>query len=67
MKLYRIKHKPTGLYVSKSSGYGSFVRLSKRGKIYKMTGPIEKWVCIKYCHEINSHEELEWEEIKVKE
>ena len=65
MKIYRIKHKPTGLYVSKSTGYGSFVRLTNRGKLYKNKGPIEKWINIQFCNEINNHDELEWEEYEL--
>lgn len=32
MEIYRIKHKPTGLYVTPNKGHGN---LTKKGEIYK--------------------------------
>lgn len=39
MKVYKIKHKPTGLFFTPSKGYGN---LSVKGKIYDRV-PNEKW------------------------
>lgn len=36
MELYKLKHKPTGLYYQPVKGkYGSVTNLSKKGKIYQ--------------------------------
>ena len=40
MKVYKIKHKPTGLYFTPSRGHGN---LSTKGKVYSMK-PRLKWV-----------------------
>jgi hypothetical protein len=40
MKVYRLKHKPTGLFYTPSKGNGN---LSKRGKLYADTKPQIKW------------------------
>lgn len=38
MKVYRLKHKPTGLYYQPVRGkYGNQTNLSKRGKVYQTT------------------------------
>lgn len=41
IKLYRLKHKPTGLYFTPSKGNGN---LSKKGKIYINRIPSLDWV-----------------------
>jgi len=41
MKVYKIKHKPTGLYFTPSKGHGN---LSTKGKIYSMRPQIHHWL-----------------------
>lgn len=41
MKLYKLKHLPTGLYFTPSKGYGN---LSTTGKVYINRVPDLKWV-----------------------
>jgi hypothetical protein len=40
MKVYKIKHKPTGLFFTPSKGYGN---LSVKGKVYE-SRPSMKWI-----------------------
>jgi hypothetical protein len=42
-KLYKIQHKPTGLFY-KPSKYGSKNNLSKNGKVYHVTPNIALWL-----------------------
>lgn len=63
MKVYKIKHKPTGLFY-KPSKFRSEVNLSKIGKSYSRR-PSLKHICqvrVKVEGTFNTFVELEWKE-----
>jgi len=66
MKIYKVRHKPTGLFF-KPSKYPNHSNLSKTGKVYHVRPAIEKWLSVypsgmKYNHPTKkSYPHLEYE------